>query len=480
MSNSKQDPKSHPPQGGSSTIPLVLGVIVLAAVGNFAFKSTEKAPPSEASRATTMGQDKTSPTGKAKSPLPNTSQIPNFPRDAKNRALKERLQKARIDISMRAVPLESALTKIFQPLKVNLFYSQSAREMMAEEDLQLTLQLKNVSAYSALKHIDAEFPNLPLRMLEGVIHVGSSESYQPVMKLGFYDVSTLVKSFESARAMEEKAEREAAAKNPPVKDETEDESDDSSACLGIEPILEVFETTLGERDEDHAISLHGTMLQVRASQQEHKMIQQVIEAFNKNVHSSNALLLHNFNGQAATHEANKAWGQKAGKQLEKPMPPVNFDNIPFLEFVDFIREKTQLNITVAQDLDFDSMAVTMQLKDKTYKAALDWVLKDHRLAIIPFHEAFRIVAIDNGEHRYFQLKIYSVEDIIYPNGKVNPDLEDERLAELIRRATDEELWQDPASIHFYGGQMFIYQTDEFFVDAEKVLKKLRADMKRKK
>ncbi|MDF1665244.1 MAG: hypothetical protein P1V97_26010 [Planctomycetota bacterium] len=484
MSNSGRATKIQSSESKSSKLQLLgRGLLILMAATVFGCqpKNPGVTNPGETNPATDEGQGKPDPRPKTKDPAPLKSLIPSFAIDPINPTLKTTLVHSRLDVSMTDIPLEAALETLFRPLKVNLFYAKSARELIGGEQLRLNLKLKDVSAYSALRHIDAQFSELLFHFNEGVIHVNTVESYKAPIKLGLYDVSILVKSYEHAQAIQEKAEQEAAAKAPKKAKEKVDPDDDSSSCLGIEPVLEVFESLLSNaKGEGHTYSLHNSLFHMRGNQQEHKMLQQFIAAFKKNIRSSKGMLLHNFNGQAAINQANKTWGEKAVKALKKPMSAVTFNEAPFSQFVDYIRNKTQLNITISAEIDAEELTITMQLKNRTYKDALDWVLKDNKFAIIPFHEAFRIVAKGNGEDRQFQLKIYSVEDILYPQGKANPNLHPDRLTELLYNGTDDELWEDPASVRSYGGQLLIYQTEEVFVEIEKILKTIRAGMARKK
>lgn len=414
---------------------------------------------------------------------PIESQVPVFPKDSKSEAVIAQLKAARINVDVSARPLIEAIHDLFEPLKVNYHITSGARDLIESDSMELNLKLHDVSAYSALQHIEINHSDLRITVNDGVVLVTTSEHIQSPRKMGFYDISGLIKIFNKVDRMDQKAEEAAAQdsdKNAAFTNCFGDDEDENSGCGGLPPILELFEILLGtvNEDSDHSIEAHNGMLYVRAEERDHRAIKNFIAAFVKNSESLQSLALDN-KRKEDNHEAKqRGWAWKAAQSLTKTEAKIFFKDRPFTDFINFLRTKSGLNVTISNDIDIEELRVDLQLVNRSLNDALQLVLADHGLTAVPYHEALRIAPADSGEIKSYEFKLYSVMDILYPNGQVNPSLSSELLGEIIRNQTGEDNWEDPATIQTFGGQLIIFQSAEVFEKIDRILKMMRADQAR--
>lgn len=448
---------------------------LIAALAGFAFLNTNP-----------KLQGETSPGSSPQDHSHIESQVPVFPKDSKSEAVMAQLKAARVNVDANERPLIEALHDLFEPLKVNYHITSGARELIDGDSMELTLKLHDVSAYSALQHIELSHSDLRITVNDGIVLFTTSEHIQRSQKMGFYDISGLIKIFNKVDEMKQKAEEAEQASNADTGKVVAftncfgDDEDENSGCGGLPPMLEPFEILLGTVNEDgyHSIEAHNGMLYVRAEERDHRAIENFIAAFVKNSESAQSLALNKKTKEDSDEAKQREWARKAAQSLTKTETEIVFKDKPINDFINFIRAKSGLNVTFSTEIDVEEIRVDLQLNNRSLNDALQLVLADNGLIAVPYHEALRIAPADSGEIKSYEFKLYSVMDILYPNGQVNPSLSPERLNEIIRNQTGEDNWEDPATIEEFGGQLIIFQSSEVFEKIDRILKMMRTDQAR--
>ena len=447
---------------------------LMAALAGYAFLNTNPKLQSEPS-AESSPQDLS----------PIESQVPVFPKDTKSEAVIAQLKAARVNVDANERPLIEAIHDLFKPLKVNYHITSGARDLIEGDSMELTLKLHDVSAYSALQHIEISHSDLRVTVNDGVVLFTTSKHIQNPQKMGFYDISGLIKIFNKVDKMKQKAKEAEQASSADTGKVVA-----FNNCFGLPPILQLFEILLGTVNEsgDHSIEAHGGMLYVRCNERNHRAIKNFIPAFIKNSGSLQSLTL-NKKTKEDDHEAKqREWALKAAQSLTKTEAKIVFKDKPINDFINFIRAKSGLNFTFSTDIiEIEEIRVDLQLDNRSLNDALQLVLADHGLLAVPYHEALRIAPADSGEIKIYEFKLYSVMDILYPNGQVNPSLSPNSLIEIIVDQTGEynweapatiRNWEDPSVIQNFGGQLIICQSAEVYEKIDRILKMIRADLAR--
>ena len=155
--------------------------------------------------------------------------------------------------------------------------------------------------------------------------------------------------------------------------------------------------------------------------------------------------------------------------LEKPLAEVKFDDAPFSEAVDRIRDLTGANIFVnwkaleATGIDRNT-PVSVHLRGKKLSSVLDLVL-----AIVGSERAKLGYSIDDGVltistqddlAKNVVVRVYDIRDLIYP--QVNRDIQVTRLTRLIEHDVDALSWKDAGgsvgALRELEGQLIVTQT----------------------
>ena len=340
---------------------------------------------------------------------------------ARNRPVQERLRSQNVSLNFDETPFAEAVDFLRDITGLNYVISREARDLIQNEELKVSLRLKEISLQNAIKLILASHESLEWRIREGVVLISTADDLIEDLLVEVYVVKDIV---------EGKA-REAGG-------------------FAVDPdvLIELLESC-GLSDEGSLEYQRGALIARKSAVSQGKI----------------SKLLGYLRGAEQPAAQEPAWITTYTKLLESRKVTLNFPDTPLSEVVSFLQDITGLNITIGGGVDAEETIVSIRLRDIFLKDALTLILEQTNLAQSFRHETLLIHEPDEARGD-FTLKILDVRD-------VRAWLEPDTIEELVTNTVGEDRWDDPASISVHRGQIMVWQTAEGHASVKNVLAKLR-------
>ncbi|MDF1665245.1 MAG: hypothetical protein P1V97_26015 [Planctomycetota bacterium] len=391
----------------------------------------------------------------------------------------------RISVSFKETPFQAALNVLSEECGVGFRILDDAKSIAFGDGLEVTLQVSEVRAEDVLSYILNVNPDFIYELKESFIVIGTTFDLEAPLQFALYDLSEYVERAHRYQEMRWRYKLETGEAFAPIVDNGistcgviyEDGKTDYTRAFFYR-LVESFLSAI-EQQEDQVCNLTGGVFGLRGHETAHKRLELLLRALSENARTKKDVIVQDF-PHCLKNPRNPEWSQSLERQLNEAIVSVNFKSTPIGHGLQEIAQQAGINMTISQAIDLADWTLYQRLDNVTAKQAFQLILANHDLAYVPYREKLHI--IPKEELSLFQkrsLKIVHIEDLLFPNGKVNPKLNRRwKLLEQIREAVGDDNWDDQTYLNIYGGQMVIYQTEVLVKTIDKLLAAYRQNRAR--
>jgi hypothetical protein len=341
---------------------------------------------------------------------------------ARNRAMQNRLRGCQVSLDFDAKPLPECIGVLRTATGLNFTISADAKDLLDNESVVVTLDLKEVSAENALHLILASHESLSYSFDHDVVAIRTKEDLKKLL-LEVYDVQDIISGTTKASG---------------------------GYALGADYLVELLESLLGEEEESGSAEISGTTLVLRKTQAAHAKTQE---------------LLAYLRGAEVKEPPTPAWAAKLQRLLEREVTLKFSEAAPLSSIVSALQDATGAPIALDPSVDAEEAMISLTLHKVTARDALRIALEQVDLTYSFAHELILITPQDRVPSS-FRLRILDVEDVCR---WMEPDV----LESVVTNAVGEDAWDEPASIQAHRGQLIVFQTRALCEEIRNVLAKLR-------
>jgi general secretion pathway protein D len=201
--------------------------------------------------------------------------------------INQRLDSQQITLSFDETPFEEAIDFLRDITGLNYVISADARDLIENEEVTVSLRLKDISLKNALNLILASNESLSWRIEDGVIKIGTEEDSVPELELEFYDVNEIVSTPPDYPAPELGLSLAGGAGGGGGATggvlSFDDEDEEGGTGVDADKLIELIESKLGEDEEEGSVEFSGGILIVRKPLSAHRKIIKLLEALRRTV-----------------------------------------------------------------------------------------------------------------------------------------------------------------------------------------------------
>lgn len=200
--------------------------------------------------------------------------------------INRRLESQQITLSFDETPFDEAVDFLRDITGLNYVISADAQDLIDNEEVAVSLRLKNISLKNALNLILGSNESLAWRIESGVIKIGTEEDAVEELVLEFYDVNEIVSTPPDYPAPELGLNLSGGGGGGGTTGGVlsfDDEEDEGGSGVDADKLIELIESKLGEEDEEGSVEFSGGIIIVRKSLRAHKKILKLLEALRRTV-----------------------------------------------------------------------------------------------------------------------------------------------------------------------------------------------------
>ncbi|MGE0708885.1 MAG: hypothetical protein AB7N76_22575 [Planctomycetota bacterium] len=201
--------------------------------------------------------------------------------------IKNRLDSQQISLNFDGTAFNEAIDFLRDITGLNYVVTKDAKDLIENENVQVSLRLKNISLKNALNLILNSNASLQWRIENGVIKIGTSEDKHEELVLEFYDVNEIVSTPPDYPApklglkLSTGGGGGGAAGGQLTFDDGGDE--EKKGGVDVEKLIELIEGKLGQSEEGGSVEQSNGVLIVRKTLRAHQKIIKLLEALRRTV-----------------------------------------------------------------------------------------------------------------------------------------------------------------------------------------------------
>lgn len=378
------------------------------------------------------------------------------PADPKRDALGRRLRESRVSVDFLDRPMDEALVELGSRLGVSIAPDRSGLALIRGSAARVSLKLNEISGRDALKLTLAGSRSLTFVVESSHVRVTDRRLLVEPRRLEIYPVGDLVSQGHHGRY----------------------------ASVGGCKLTELIGLALDDDD-------HGSM-DFTTTDPRHPVDGRLIVFGSHGTHRSVVQTLRFLReGPDQSVERTPAWIEELRKKLDSTAVSMAVNGDSLTETLRAWAEQAGVPVTMDREIDGESLFVSLAVQRLPARSALELIVAQHGLGWNLRNECL-VVAPLSSVPAPMTLRIIDLEDLL---GAPSPDaveptclnpvssepyepewlyaMDPDRLTELVRGATDEELWEDPAHLEVHRGQLIVYQTAEMHGRVDRLMAKLR-------
>ncbi|MCA8922812.1 MAG: hypothetical protein KDD82_13445 [Planctomycetes bacterium] len=324
---------------------------------------------------------------------------------AEAQATQAYLDSRRVSLDFSKTGFVEALRYLAEVTDLDYGISASARDLVDNERLVVSLRVKDVSVHNALNLILSCNDALRLRVRGGSVWIHSSEDPEE-QTTAIYRVEDLV--------------------------------DGSARRLGGHEVDgELLIDLLCEELPDHDGYLEFTngVLIARLPPSQQARVRALIDRLRSGTRTS---------------AQRPAWIAALEQAMATQRVSLNFVDAPLREVVRDLQVRTGLNLVIGSDVDADLCNVSLRSRELSLEAALSLIVEQTDLSLRLSHETIVIDDCSHGD-RDVSLEVFEIRDL-------STWLDHDLVEELVYESLGEEQWDGPTSMQTYRGQLFVFQS----------------------
>ena len=349
---------------------------------------------------------------------------------ARNAPVLEALEATQTSLNFVAVPLAQVIAFLQDTTELNYVIAPSARTLIADESVEVTLELEEISLINALTLILASHEDLTFRVREGVVLIQNGQE-PPRLELAAFAVEDIV----SGRLQGQ-----------------------GGASISSAVLVNLVEDSLGFLGSVEYASGPNTSgagsLVVRAPPPDLAKIR---------------ALLRQLRVLEREPAPEPQWIAHYRAALTSRRVTLDFLDTPLSEVLSFLEDQTGLRLTTAPGVDTD-LPVELRLREVLLKDALRLILE--QVDLLQSFAGETLVIHERGDERYvaYEIEVLDVRDIL---SWLTPT----SLDWVIQEGLEGDLscdWDPRESLEIHRGQLILRQTRARNLEFRQVLAKLRA------
>jgi len=348
---------------------------------------------------------------------------------ARSAPVLEELESTVISLDFDAVPMDQALAFLRDTTQLNYVVSPKARTLITEEDLTVSLRLKDISLNNALKLILSSHDDLGFRVRDGVILIQTTGEL-PQLELAAFAVEDLVSGQLQGQG---------------------------GASISSEVLVELIE---------ESIDLHSTV-EYAAGPGASRRGALVVRAPTSDLAEVRKCLrrLRTLERKPAP-EPN--WITHYREALASRRVSLDFKG-SLADALSFLQDWLGLSLTLATGVDVD-LPLELRLSEVSLEEALRWVLE--QVGLVRSFACETLVVHEAGDQRYagYEIEVLDVRDLL---SWLTPD----SLECFVEEGIEESLrieWDPRESLRLHRGQLILCQTRARTLQIRQVVAQLRA------
>jgi len=201
-------------------------------------------------------------------------------------AINRRLEAQQITLNFDETPFEEAVNFLRDITGLNYVLSADAQDLVDNEQVMVSLRLRDITLKNALNLILASHEALSWRIEDGVIKIGTDTDEFEELILEFYDVTEIVNSPPDFPAPDLGLNLDQGGGGGGGGGGVltfDDEDEEATAGIDADTLIELIESKLGEDDDDGSVEYSGGILIVRKPLRAHEKIIKLLDALRKAV-----------------------------------------------------------------------------------------------------------------------------------------------------------------------------------------------------